>query len=72
MKVFYRKFISNTIVCNTLSQYPDGSCLIHRENLKLLKIFRVETGNRFPSLEAKKQIGDDIKIQQGELTNVLR
>ena len=38
----------------------------------LEKFFGVRLGNRFSSKEAKRTAGDDMKIQRGDLTNVLR
>ena len=56
---------------NTLSQYPNGDRLTLRRKCKnLWKISAMRPGSSFSIVEAsRKQIRDDMKIQQTDLTN---
>ena len=51
---------------------PVGTTWLTGENVKFSKNFRGETHESVSVEEAKKPIGENIKIQQVELTNILR
>ena len=66
MKYYLMEFL------NTLSQYPGGDCSVHRGKCRIFKNFlRWELGGEFSTRKTKKLTRDNIKIQRGELINIL-